>query len=133
MKKLAALTSTALYLLSTVKVWADPVASPGSINVLAPSAGFKTVGDFVSKAITFTLAVGIIIVLVMLVLGAFEWITSGGDKEAVGKARNRIINALIGLAILAVAFALANVGSQFVGIDLKNIVIPTPAPNPTGL
>lgn len=67
----------------------------------------------------------------MLIIGAFEWITSGGDKEAVGKARNRIINALIGLAVLAVAFALARLGAHFVGVDISNIKIPVPSGAPT--
>ena len=60
---------------------------------------------------------------------------SGGDKEAVGKARGRIINALIGLAVLAVAFALAKVAAQFLGfpnISTDGIPIPKPDPNAQG-
>jgi len=75
--------------------------------------------------------VGVLLVLVMLIWGAFEWITSGGDKEAVGKARSKIINALIGMAVLAIAFALARVAGQFTGINIENITIPTPNPSPT--
>jgi hypothetical protein len=63
----------------------------------------------------------------MLIWGAFEWITSGGDKDAVGKARNRILNALIGLAVLAIAVALTSVGTQFLGLGaFDKIIIPTP-------
>ncbi|MBI2314685.1 hypothetical protein HYU93_01330 [Candidatus Daviesbacteria bacterium] len=64
---------------------------------------------------------------------AFEWITSGGDKEAVGKARGRIINALIGLAVLAVAFALANVAARFTGLNLFDLTIPAPDRGAPGL
>ena len=68
----------------------------------------------------------------MLIWGAFEWITSGGDKDNVGKARNRIINALIGLAVLAVAFALFKVAGQFLGFDTTSFTIPRPVtPTPT--
>ena len=82
--------------------------------------------DFIGKALTIAFAVAILVVLVMLIWGAFEWITSGGDKDTVGKARGRIVNALIGLAVLAIAYALARVAAQFLGFDITNIVVPTP-------
>ncbi len=64
----------------------------------------------------------------MLIIGAYEWIASGGDKENVAKARNRIINALIGLIVLAVAFALVRLLGQFTGLDITNLTVPTPGP-----
>ncbi len=123
MKKLAFITSAvASLLMMPVRALA---ASPG-INIAQPAQGFKSITDFINKTITVALAFALLAVLVMLIIGAFEWITSGGDKEAVGKARNRIINALIGLAVLAVAYALARIGGQFVGFDIGNIAIPSP-------
>lgn len=100
--------------------------SPSPIIISPPPQGYKTVGDFVTNIMTFAFTVAVLVVLVMLIWGAFEWITSGGDKESVGKARNRIINALIGLAVLAVAFALARVGAQFLGINLLELPVPAP-------
>ncbi|MBI2019650.1 hypothetical protein HYS95_03220 [Candidatus Daviesbacteria bacterium] len=99
----------------------------GTINIAPPDKGFKSISNAIGNFITIALAVAIILVLVMLIIGAYEWITSGGDKEAVAKARNRIINALIGLVVLAVAFALARLGGQIVGFDINNIVLPGPA------
>ena len=70
-------------------------------------------------------------VLAFLVWGAFDWITSGGDKEAVGKARSKIINALVGMAVLAIAFAIFSLAGQFLGFSTTNFTIPTPpAPKP---
>ncbi len=112
---------------------------PGHIEIIRPQVpsstagaspipvGFSTIGDFIQKLMVLAFIVAVILVLFMLIWGAFEWITSGGDKEAVGKARNRIINALIGLAVLAVAFALFQVASQFLGFDILNVNIPTPS------
>lgn len=97
------------------------------IKIDAPQGGYSDLGIFVTNILTLAFGIAILVVLVMLIWGAFEWITSGGDKEAVGKARNRIINALIGLAVLAVAYALTRVAAQFLGFDItKNIPIPTP-------
>ncbi len=97
-----------------------------SIKINEPAYGFKDLGAFINNTLILAFGLAILVVLVMLIWGAFEWITSGGDKEAVGKARSRIINALIGLAVLAVAYALTRVAAQFLGFDITNIPIPTP-------
>ena len=109
----------------------SPVAvlAQGNIGITPPSFGYNTIGGFVTNVLTLAFVVALLVVLFMLIWGAFEWITSGGDKEAVGKARSRIINALIGLAVLAVAFALIRVAGTFLGIpNLQQIPIPVPIP-----
>lgn len=98
------------------------------IIINAPKGqGYSDLGEFISNFLILVFSVGLLVVLMMLIWGAFEWITSGGDKEAVGKARSRIINSLIGLAVLAVAFALAKAAGQFTGLDLGRISIPRPS------
>lgn len=129
MKKAAAfITSSVLYVSTLTKVYAQ------QINLLPPPGkGFRTLGNFITNTLQIAFAVAILVVLVMLIWGAFEWITSGGDKETVGKARGRIVNALIGLAVLAIAYALTRVAGQFLGFNIENIDVPTPNPSATGL
>ena len=122
MKKLGFLASSASFLLSA----AAALAQSPAIIISPPGAGYNKLGDFVSDGLVLAFGIAVLLVLVMLVWGAFEWVASGGDKEAVGKARNRIINALVGLAVLAVAFAIARLFGQFVGLDITNIEVPTP-------
>lgn len=121
MKKFAIFGSIVGFFLTPVQVLADQ-----TLTITPPKSGYNDLGVFVSNILTLAFAIAILLVLIMLILGAYEWIASGGDKEAVGKARNRIINALIGLAVLAVTFALTKVFGQFVGIDVTKLVIPTP-------
>jgi hypothetical protein len=122
MKKLTAIASSALYLLSATGAFAQT-----SIMIATPEAGYKNLGLFIGNVLTILFAIAVLVVLFMLVWGAYEWITSGGDKEAIGKARGRILNALIGLAVLSVAFALAAVAAQFLGFNnITNITIPAP-------
>ena len=123
MKKLAALSTSIAYLLASSKALAaDPIV------ITKPTEGYTDLGVFISNVLTILFGVAVLVVLFMLVWGAYEWITSGGDKEAVGKARSRILNALIGLAVLAVAFAIAVVAAQFLGFEngLNSIPIPDP-------
>jgi hypothetical protein len=120
MKRLLPLVTAAVSYLALAKsAFADIVITP-------PAVGYNSLGRFVSAAISLVFIIAAVSVLVMLVWGALQWIFSGGEKDAVAAARNRILNALIGLAILAVAVAIASVFGTFVGINLFQLVVPTP-------
>lgn len=127
MKKFAPIVVAAGYLLLAGVVAAES-ANPGSIQISTVGLpGYKDISTFINAALRLAFIVALLGVLVMLVWGAVSWVISGGEKEAVGEARKRIINALIGLAVLAVAFAIASLAGQFVGVDLLGkLDIPSP-------
>lgn len=47
-----------------------------------------------------------LVAILYLILGAISWITSGGNKENVDKAREKIQNAVIGLALVFIVIGL---------------------------
>lgn len=129
MKKLAALSAGVGYLALGFSVFAQV------INIQRPTVagrpvGFGDIGEFINNGITLAFILAIIVVLVMFVWGAVQWIFSGGDKEALVAARGRIINALIGLVILAVAFAIFVIAGQFLGFQVGPGGIDLPIPRP---
>lgn len=63
--------------------------------------------------------------LVMLIRGGYQYITAGGDKEAVQKATKTITTALIGAVILLSLFAIIRVVEGLFGLNLLAPVIPT--------
>ena len=77
--------------------------------------GTAGISKFLSNLIALIYSVAAIVLIFMLVWGAFEWLTSGGDKERIESARRRIISALIGMLLFAVAFAVIQVLGQFTG------------------
>jgi hypothetical protein len=128
MKKVIALGST------IASLWTPSVAFAEDLKITAPRTatgpvGYSNLGVFISNVLILAFSLAVLVVLVMLIWGAFEWITSGGDKDGVGKARGRIVNALIGLAVLAVAFALARVAAQFLGFPDITTSLPIPTPS----
>ncbi len=128
LKKISAgIVSSVAYIISSTPAFAQNIIiKPPTID--NKPVGYTDLGDFINKSIGLIFIVAVITVLVMLVWGGMQWILSGGEKEAVGEARKRIINALIGLAILAVAFAIAQVAGTFLGFNiLGNLPIPSPA------
>ena len=48
-----------------------------------------------------------IVAVVIVLIGGFEWMTAGGSEENVGKAKKRIMQGVIGLALILSAFAVA--------------------------
>ena len=86
----------------------------GSNLVSRSDAGF---GTWLSNILQVVMVIGTIACLGFLILGAIGWITSGGDKNKVEQARDRITNAVIGLILLAVTLAIFNILAGFLGID----------------
>lgn len=78
-------------------------------------SGAEGLSIFLSNLIALFFSVAAIVLVFMLVWGAFDWLTSEGDKEKVASARNKIMNALIGLLLFAVAFAIFQVLGTFTG------------------
>lgn len=82
---------------------------------------------FIQKLLTSIIgiffAAGFIIFVFMLLIGAIQWIASGGDKTALEGARGKISSALIGLVILISVFAIIKLVENFFGINILSIDI----------
>ncbi len=76
--------------------------------------GFK-IPDF-GQVLTFVLrtffVIAGIITILYLLLGAFSWITSGGNKESVDKAREKIQAAVIGMILIFAVLAVVTLIEQ---------------------
>jgi len=79
------------------------------------STGEKGLSAILSNLIQLFYVVAAVVLIFMLLWGAYDWITSEGNKEKIESARNKIINAIIGLMLFAVAFAVIQVLGQFTG------------------
>lgn len=57
-------------------------------------------------ALNIAYFVGGIIAVIVIIIAAFTLVTNGGEPEAVKKARNSILYAVIGLVVILSAFAI---------------------------
>lgn len=99
-----------------------------ALGDLGNNSGTTFFGKLIPSLVTLALVGGTIIFFFNLVMGAIQWISSGGDKQKLESARGRISNALIGLVVLFVAFALIKLIENFFGItilalDITKLVI----------
>lgn len=118
-----ALTTGAVIFTTVSQVLAAP--SDGNINIAPPNGGVFDISKLLSAGIQLALILAAILTFAFLIWGGIQWITSGGDKAAYESARNRITAALIGLAIVAAAWALMKLVGIFFNIDVFNFKIPT--------
>lgn len=90
--------------------------------------GAGAISQFLTNFIALIYVVAAIVLIFMLVWAAFEWLTSGGDKEKIASAQKRILHAIIGIILLAVAFAIIRILGVFTGFTFfkEPPVIPQP-------
>lgn len=69
---------------------------------------------------------GALMVIVMLVWGALDWLMSEGDPEKLKNARNKIIHTMFGIGLLAASFAIVWFIRTLFGFDLLKLAWPTP-------
>ena len=77
-----------------------------------------TLGSFVQKSFSAVILVAGLATFMYLVYGGIQWIMAGGDKGKLEEARNKITNGIIGLAIVASAWAVYLLIDYFFGIGL---------------
>ena len=80
----------------------------GAINSL-----FSTILGFLTIAAGLTF-------LVFLIIGAFNWITAGGDQNKVDKAKNTLTNSAVGLIVIVSAYSIAWIVGTVLGIEILN-------------
>lgn len=90
-----------------------PDALKGLVSKDPTGAGGVSI--LLSNIIQLFYSVAAVVLIFMLLWGAYDWITSEGNKEKIESARNKIINAVIGTLLFAVAFAAIKVLGQFTG------------------
>jgi hypothetical protein len=86
----------------------------------APTGGlFSTTGSQVIPLfVTYFYIAAVILALFFIVWGGIGWIISGGDKQKLAQARQRIVFAIVGLIIAFLAYLIISVIGNFLGIDL---------------
>jgi len=88
---------------------------------LEGKTGTSFFSGFLPSLIGLVLVAGSIIFFGVFVMGAIQWITSGGDKQALEGARAKITNGLIGVVLLFISFAVMKLIENFFGINILTI------------
>jgi Sec-independent protein secretion pathway component TatC len=85
----------------------DQNGGPGNgvVNSASTRLEFANLGTLVSVGLNIAFYGGCMIAFLVALWGAYQYITAGGNKETLAKARNRIMWAIIGFVILIGSFS----------------------------
>ncbi len=90
-----------------------------------PNQGGIALGRLIGNLIGALFIAGFLLAFMQIIISAVQWITAGGDKQALEKARSGITNAIMGLVIVAAVYALMTLVGQFFGMDITALKIPS--------
>lgn len=79
---------------------------PGGPNLLKGPNPAATLGTVIAFFIRMFLILASMFVLIYLLWGAFDWVTSGGDKAKVEKAQYKMTQAVIGIVVVIASLGL---------------------------
>lgn len=83
-----------------------------------PADGGAGFGALIGRILNIVIVIAALMLFLMLLWGGFEWITSGGDKGKVEKARNRITQSIIGMIVLAATIAIFAILQTALGFEV---------------
>lgn len=87
-------------------VYAEVLINDPSINSVAR---FSKISSFTNLLVPLMMVGGGLVALIMLLLGAYRYLTSEGNPEKISKAQNVILYAIIGLFLIVLAFVFTKV------------------------
>ncbi len=98
---------------------------PGGQTIDAPSniphGGINFVQTVFSNTYVVILMILTALCLIYIVLGAIQWITSGGDKTKLEAARKKLTYAIIGLIVAFMSFLIVSILGYVFGINILKI------------
>jgi hypothetical protein len=82
---------------------------PGGTGLSACFGGACTISALILSVINIILALAGLIAVLVLIIGGFRYVTSFGNEEVTGQAKKMILNALLGMIIIILAFVIVRV------------------------
>lgn len=102
-----------LAFLAMVKI-SEAVTPPSTTTQVDVGWRLPSFADIIGFTIKFLFFFAGLAALLYLLLGAFAWVTSSGDKENVKKAQDKIQAAVVGLVIIVVVIVIIATLEQIV-------------------
>jgi glucose uptake protein GlcU len=83
-------------------------------------------GPLFSRIVSLVLGFAGIVLFVLLIVGGFKFITSGGDPKAVDAAKKTLTYAIGGLLVILVSYLILVLIKNITGVDVTNFSVVLP-------
>jgi hypothetical protein len=87
----------------------------------AEASGVTAVNNleaFISNLIGVLTLVGGLMFIFYFVMGGLNWITAGGEKGKIDKARNQMVEGVIGMIVIVISYGVIGIVGAFLGLNL---------------
>lgn len=105
-----------------IEIFKNPNSSltlPGGVSISDPLGGkFSSVGDIINTLIPYIFALAGLALLMILIWGGFEMMTSAGDPKKVESAKAKLTNGVFGFVIIFIAYWLIQILEVIFGLKI---------------
>lgn len=105
---------------------APPPPQVGPVDLSVAIGGLvraETIAQYIAAVYNWAIGVAVTLSMVMVVVGGFQYLVARGNASAIGAAKSRITNAIVGLVLALGSYTILNtINPQLV--QLRNLTIP---------
>ena len=81
---------------------------------ITAGSGKESIVRLIGRIINYALFVAGAVAVLFVIYGGYLYLTSGGNEDSAKKGRTTVVNALIGLVIIILAYVIVNVVVNFI-------------------
>ncbi|MGI6278370.1 MAG: pilin [Patescibacteria group bacterium] len=111
-------------LLTSFKVWAQDNWENNPDYAEGGVAKIKALEPIIANILGFIIPIVGMLLLLVLIAGGFQYITSGGEAEQAQKAKKTLTYAIFGLLVVLGAWLIIRLLEEFTGLNLTTFTIP---------
>jgi ABC-type dipeptide/oligopeptide/nickel transport system permease subunit len=100
-----------------LSIGGDEISAPSGV----PTGGLDKLAEIIQTGIALSFFLAIIAALFILLLSGFQWIFSGGDKQKLQQARQRLTYTIVGLALIFLSLLIIQFLGDFFGIIILDL------------
>lgn len=89
-------------------------------------ATIGSIPSLLSNIIRAVVVLSGVVLFIMLIIGGYTYLFSGGDQKKIEKAKGTISNAFLGLVFLVASYLILRLIESFTGITLTEFSFPFP-------
>jgi len=98
----------------TVSALSSSGSSGGNIEIPNPLKT-KSIAELIDRIVNYIIGIATVIFPLIIIYGAFQLLTTGGDMEKVITARKTILYAVIGYILILISKGITMIVAQFLG------------------
>jgi len=99
-------------------LYGEPASSYSNTGLSGSS--LEGLESIVSTALGILTIVGAILFIVYFFLAGLKWLTAGGDSGKVQKARDEMVQGVLGLIVMVAAYGIIGLVGTILGLDILN-------------